>query len=109
MRMSPQDPQMSGMHVAVAWAHFIAGRYDEALMEAEAAVRGQVNFFVGTCLAAASAALAGKPDQAEKAMARARELNPNLRLSNLKDLIPFRRREDFDRWYDGLKKAGLPE
>ena len=47
MRLSPQDPQMSGMHVAVAFAHFIAGRYEEALVEAEAAVRGRVNFFVG--------------------------------------------------------------
>jgi hypothetical protein len=97
------------MHVAVAFAHFMSGRYDEALAEAETAVRGQLNFFVGTCVAAASAALAGKPAQAEKAMARVRELNPNLRLSNLKNFLVFRRSADFDRWYDGLRKAGLPD
>ncbi|MFN0192534.1 MAG: adenylate/guanylate cyclase domain-containing protein [Aestuariivirga sp.] len=109
IRLSPQDPQMSGMHIAVATAHFVAGRYDEALAEAELAVRGQVNFFVGTCVAAASAALAGKTVQAEKAMARVRELNPALRLSNLNELLTFRRGGDFERWVEGLRLAGLPE
>jgi hypothetical protein len=109
MRLSPQDPQMAGMHVSVAFAHFVAGHFDEALSEAEAAVRGQLNFFVGTCVAAASAALAGKSAQAERAMARVREMNPELRLSNLRKLIPFRREEDFLQWANGLQKAGLPE
>jgi TolB-like protein/class 3 adenylate cyclase len=109
MRLSPQDPQMSGMHVAVAFAHFIAGRYEEALAEAEAAVRGRASFFVGICVTAASAALAGKPAQAKKAMSRIREVNPGLRLSNLKALIPFRRDDDFARWAEGLKLAGLPD
>ena len=42
-------------------------------------------------------------------MARLRQLMPELRLSNLKDLFPIRRTQDFDRWADGLRKAGLPE
>ena len=42
-------------------------------------------------------------------MARLRQLNPALRLSNLKDLLPIRRPQDFDRWADGMRKAGLPE
>jgi TolB-like protein/class 3 adenylate cyclase len=109
MRLSPQDPQISGMHVAIAFAHFIAGRYEEALAEAEAAVRGRINFFVGLCVTAASAALAGKAAQAEKAMSRIREVNPGLSLSNLRALIPFRRDEDFARWAEGLKRAGLPQ
>jgi len=60
-------------------------------------------------VATASAALAGRVPEAEKAMTRLRQLNPALRLSNLKDLLPFRRPEDFDRWSMGLRKAGLPE
>jgi TolB-like protein len=109
MRLSPQDPQMFGMQVVMAQAHFFAGRYDEAMSWAETAMRQQPNFFMAICVAAASAALAGKPDKAEKAMARVRELNPALRLSNLRELIPVRRPEDFARWSDGLRKAGLPE
>jgi hypothetical protein len=56
-----------------------------------------------------ASALAGKPVEAEKAMARLRQIDPELRLSNLKDLFPIRRSEDFDRWAEGLRKAGLPE
>ena len=109
MRLSPYDPQMFAMQNTTAFGHFFAGRHDEALTWAEAAVRAQPNFLVGTCVAAASAALAGRTVEARKAMAHLRELNPALRLSNLKDLVPIRRPEDFERWADGLRKAGLPE
>jgi adenylate cyclase len=68
----------------------------------------RISFF-GQCVAAASGALAGRLPQAEKAMARVRQLNPALRISNLKDFLPFGRQEDFDRWAEGLRKAGLPE
>jgi TolB-like protein/class 3 adenylate cyclase len=109
MRLSPQDPQMFAMRAVTAFAHFFAGRYDEALSWAEAAMREQSNFLVATCVGAASGGLAGKLAEAEKAMARLRQLNPALRVSNLKDLLPFRRPQDFDRWAEGLRKAGLPE
>ena len=45
----------------------------------------------------------------KKAMANLRRLNPALRISNLKNLLPFARHEDFDRWAEGLRRAGLPE
>ena len=109
MRLSPQDPQMFGMQTATAFAHFFSACHDEASSWAEMAVREQPNFFMATCVAAASAALAGRVPEAEKAMTRLRQLNPALRLSNLKDLLPFRRPENFDRWSMGLRKAGLPE
>jgi adenylate cyclase len=108
IRLSPHDPQMFGMQTATAFAHLISGRYDEASSWAETAIREQPNFFIATCVAAASAALAGRVPEAEKAMTRLRQLNPALRLSNLEGLLPFRRREDFDRWSEGLRKAGLP-
>ena len=108
MRLSPQDPQMYAMQIAVAFGHFVSGRYDEAFSWAQSALREQPNFFVGTCVAAASGALAGRLPEAEKAMVHLRRLDPGLRISNLKDLLPFRRQE-FDRWADGLRRAGLPE
>ena len=100
---------MFAMQTAIAFGHFVSGRYDEALSSAETALREQPNFFLGTCVAAASGALAGRLPEAEKAMAHLRRLDPALRGSNLRDLLPFRRREDFDRWAEGLHRAGLPE
>jgi hypothetical protein len=42
-------------------------------------------------------------------MQRLSQLDPGLRVSNLKDWVPIRRPEDFAKWSDGLRKAGLPE
>ena len=110
MRLSPQDPQAFAMRTAMAQGHFFAGRYGEALSWAEAAMREQSNFVIAACVGAASGALAGKLAEAQKAMARVRQLNPGLRLSNLKDaLFPIRRPEDFALWAEGMRKAGLPE
>ena len=60
-------------------------------------------------VAAASAALAGVAGRLETSMARLRELEPTLRVSNLKNQIPYRRPEDLARFAEGLRKAGLPE
>ena len=109
MRLSPHDPQMFGMQAAIAFGHFFAGDYLEALSWAEAAIRQQPNFLVATCIAAASGMLAGKTGEATQAMARVRRLSPALRLSNLKDLLPFRRPQDFGRWREALRRAGLPD
>jgi hypothetical protein len=60
-------------------------------------------------VAAASNALAGRIEEAEKAIARLRELDPALRVSNIGDRIPFRQSGDLAKYADGLRKAGLPE
>jgi hypothetical protein len=45
-----------------------------------------------------------------KAMARLRQLNPALRISNLKDVLdPYQHAEDLTRYSEGLRRAGLPE
>ena len=62
-----------------------------------------------SALAAASSALAGRHDESQKMMLYVREAAPCLRLSNLKDVISYHRPREFDRWSEGLRKAGLPE
>lgn len=109
MRLSPQDLQMFSMQTAIALAHFFAGREDEALSWAKTAVREQPKFLHAYCVAAASAGLAGRFADAQKAMTQLRQINPKLCLSNLHTLIPLERQEDFVRWKDGLRQAGLPE
>jgi len=109
LRLSPNDPYKFIMQTVMACAHFFAGRYAEAWSWAETAVRELPNYGFPTCVAAASAALAGRPVEAEKAMARLRQLMPEFRISNLKDLFPIQRSEDFTRLAEGLRKAGLPD
>ena len=109
MRLSPQDPHMFNMRAGIAAAHFFAGRYADASSWAEAATRQQPNHLIAACIGAASSALDGRSTEARKAMARLRQLEPTLILSNLKNLTPLRRSEDFTRLAEGLREAGLPQ
>ncbi len=109
MRLSPLDPFVSGMQGATAYAHFLASRYDMASSWAEKSMRENPNFLLAICMSAASNALAGPLKQAQRGMARAFECDPNLHASNLRDLAPFRRAEDFATFARGLRNAGLPE
>ena len=56
-----------------------------------------------------SHALAGRLDQAHKAMARLRQIDPTFRVSDIRRLFPYRRPEDLARFEEGMRKAGLPE
>ena len=73
-------------------------------------LQDNLDYQTGLRLAAASNAMAGRPEQAHKAMARLRQLNPALRVSNLKDVLgPYQHAEDLVRYGEGLRRAGLPE
>jgi tetratricopeptide (TPR) repeat protein len=108
-RLSPHDPQDVSIQLAMAFAHFIAGRYGESLACAQAAIRLQPNPQIANCLAAASAALADQPAEARKAMERLLRLNPSLRVADTLITRRIRRPDDIARWTDGLRQAGLPE
>jgi tetratricopeptide (TPR) repeat protein len=110
MRLSPLDPWAMGMRGGTAFAHFFLGSYDQAASWAAITLRDNPDFQPGLRIAAASNAMAGRPEQAHKAMARLRQLNPALRVSTLKDVVgPYRRAEDLARYEEGLRRAGLPE
>ena len=110
MRLSPLDPYMPRMQNGTAHAHFFAGRYEEASSWAAMVLRERPNFHDGLRIAAASNALAGRSEPAQKAVTRLRQLDPELRVSNLRDIQgPYRRPEDTARYEDAMRRAGLPE
>jgi TolB-like protein len=109
MRLSPLDPLIADMQAAMAFALLFAGRYDEAFSWAQKAVRGLPNWLLGTCIAAASAALSGRSKEAQQAMTRAREMYPAWCLSHVRKMRLLRRPEDVAKYVEGLQKAGLPE
>jgi len=109
MRLSPLDPLIGQMQAETAHAHFFAGRYDEASSWAGRALRHPPDSHNTLRIAVASSALAGRLEQAQKALARLRRLDPALRVSNLKDRLGPYRPEDIARLEEGLRKAGLPE
>jgi TolB-like protein/class 3 adenylate cyclase len=110
MRLSPLDPWVTRMRGGTAYAHFFLGRYDEAVSWAAMALQDSPDYQPGLRIAAVSNAMAGRPEQAHNAMARLRQLNPALRISNLQDVLPpIRCAEDLSRYEEALRRAGLPE
>jgi adenylate cyclase len=109
MRLSPLDSEIFGFQGSTAYAHLFLGHYNEASSWAERAIRENPNFLPVCGIAAASNALAGRLKEAKQAMERLRQIDPSLRISNLKDTLPFRRSEDIAIYAEGLRKAGLPE
>lgn len=109
MRLSPLDPEMMRMQAGTAWAHLLAGDADEASLWAEKAFRERPDFLLVVAIIAASHALAGRTSEAARAMQHLRALDPHLRISNLRDWLTLQRPQDWVRFADGLRQAGLPE
>ncbi len=110
IRLSPLDQRMPQIQSAAAHAHFMAGRYDEASQWAAMALRDAPDLQPALRIIAASYALAGRLELAQRAVARLQQVNAALRVSGLRDVLgPYRRPEDVARYEEGLRRAGLPE
>jgi TolB-like protein/class 3 adenylate cyclase len=109
MRLSPLDPSTYIWQTDIALAHFCAGRYSEAVSAAEDALRDQPAYAYALRVASASYAMAGRPEDAKIAIARLRQADPQLRISNLGNVISPLQPEHLARYIEGLRLAGLPE
>ena len=109
MRLSPLDPATRGIQSATADAHFLAGRYEDALSWAAKAMRLDPNWTSPLRIMVASHALAGHLDEAKVACARLLALDPQLRISNVGLISGPYLPEHVARYAEGLRKAGMPE
>ncbi|MNQ25313.1 Transcriptional regulator HilA [compost metagenome] len=109
MRLSPLDPELYRMQAGMATAHLFLGRYDAAIQWSEKALRDLPSFLMAAAIVAASHALAGRTEDARRAMAHLRKLDPALRVSNITDWLPIHRPDNLAALADGLRQAGLPE
>jgi adenylate cyclase len=109
IRLSPLGVWVTPIQSGTAHAHFMLGHYDEAASLAAAALQDNPDYSSALRIAAASNAMAGRPEQAHKAVARLRQLNPALRVSTYKDVSGPWRAEGLAQMEEGLRRAGLPE
>jgi adenylate cyclase len=112
MRLSPLDPILYLPQCGLALAYFLLGRYNDASLSAADALLENPQFHPALRISAATNALSGRLEDAQEAVARLREIDPGLRVSNLGHmfpLYPFWQRSAVEKYVDGLRKAGLPE
>jgi tetratricopeptide (TPR) repeat protein len=107
VRLSPLDTYAWRGDAALTL--FCAGRYSEAVAWAEAALRDHPNDAYALRVLSASFATQGLTEAAQAAMAKLRNADPQLRLSNLGDVISPLQSEHRERYTEALRQAGLPE
>jgi TolB-like protein/Flp pilus assembly protein TadD len=106
IRMSPHDPQNALFNVGLAAAHYLAGRYPEAIAFGRKAMQQRLALPTGHRIYIASLAQAGQIDEARAALARLQELHPENSIAWIESNIPYTP-GPMAKFLEGMRKAGL--
>jgi tetratricopeptide (TPR) repeat protein len=109
LRLSPQDPAKGMFLVGIAWAHFGAERYEQAVDWAQRAVAHDPRNDMAYRTLAGSYAQLGRLEEAQRALEEELRLNPGLSLRRVRQQNPTTDPDFLARWLEGLRQAGLPE
>jgi len=109
MRLSPRDPFFSVFVSMRSFAHFMAGDYAAGLDCGRRAVRQSPEISAHWRSLALSAAMLGYLEEAQEAMAKARQLQPDFSVAWVERASPLVHAVDRSRYCDVLRQAGLPE
>jgi adenylate cyclase len=109
LRLSPLDSTLWIAQTGMANAHFLRGRYEEALSWVSMALHQRPNSLSALRVSIAANALAGHLDMARQLLGRYRELDPDARLTKMRELWWFRGGEDVEKYLEGFRLAGMPE
>ena len=106
LRMSPHDPQNAIFNVGLATAHYLAGRYAEAIVYARKAVQQRPGWTPGYRIYCASLAQTGQVGEARAALNRLKELQPSISIGWMQENVPYQP-EPMVKFVEGMRKAGL--
>jgi tetratricopeptide (TPR) repeat protein len=109
IRLNPLEPRVFLTQSAMAFAHFIAGRDDEAARWAAMALRVKPNWLPALRMTIASNAMRGEAEQAQQALNAYRLIDLRVTIAKLCGYYPFRREADRERLIIAMRKAGVPE
>jgi TolB-like protein/Tfp pilus assembly protein PilF len=106
LRMSPHDPLKAFFYSGTCVAHYFARRYDEAIEWGRNAIRERPGFTAAQRILCASLAQAGRTEETRAAMARLREIQPNVSIAWIEQHVPYTP-SAMPHFLDGMRKAGL--
>jgi len=109
IRLSPFDPLLYLPYVGLAYAHFAAGRFEEAAAAAGKARQSNPKFSMPYVLHAAALANLGRGEEARVVADRLREVEPDLTVSTAIRSARFANPDKNAELGDALLRAGLPE
>jgi adenylate cyclase len=109
IRLSPFDPLLYLPYVGLAYAHFAAGRFEEAAAAAHRASQSNPKFSMPYVLHAAALANLGRGEEARVVADGLREVEPDLTVSTAIRSARFANPDKNTELADALLRAGLPE
>ena len=107
MRLDPLDTRVFLTQSAMAFAHFIAERDQEAADWAALALRTKPNWMPALRVAIASNAMLGRAGEAKVALQAYEQVDPNVSIRKICEHYPFRRQRDQQRLVKALRQAGV--
>jgi TolB-like protein/tetratricopeptide (TPR) repeat protein len=108
IKLNPLDPRMFLTQSAMAFAHFTAGRDDDAADWAARALRVKPNWPPALRVAIVSNAMRGQSDEAAWALETLRCIFPDVNVAKICESYPLQREADRRRLVLALHKAGVP-
>ena len=108
LRLSPFDPLSNIRHMAIAIAHFVAGRFEEAAAAAHRATQGQPRFSPPYWMRAAALANLDRIDEAKIMAQRLLDVQPQFTIGSITS-APFANPEILAALGRALRRVGLPE
>jgi TolB-like protein/Flp pilus assembly protein TadD len=104
--MSPHDPLTAFYYSGTGVAHYLAGRYRDAVEWGQKAIRQRPGFTAAYRILCASLAQAGEMEETHKMVAKLREVQPNVSIAWCEAHVPYTPRA-MPHFLDGMRKAGI--
>lgn len=106
IRMSPHDPQQVIFYGGMAAAHYLAGRYEEAISSALSALRYRPTFNGARRLLVSALAQAGRLDEARTELERLKSFQPDISIAWIEKNVPYTP-TSMAKYLEGWHKVGL--
>ena len=106
LRMSPHDPLKAFFNSGTGVTYYYEDKFDTAAEWARRAIHLRPDFIAAHRILVAALAQAERKEEAALAMARLRELQPDLTIDWVKEKVPYTDRA-MPHFLAGMRKAGL--
>jgi TolB-like protein/Flp pilus assembly protein TadD len=106
LRMSPHDPQQVLFYGGMAAAHYLAGRFNEAISSALSVLRYRPTFNGARRLLVAALAQAGRLEESRAELERLKNYQPDISMAWIEKNVPYTP-APMAKYLEGWRKVGL--
>lgn len=107
--LSPRDPLKAFWRDGVGIGAFVAEDYQACVDNARKGLKETPGYASLLRQEAVALGMMGRREEGAAAIANLLQSMPDLTISQVRNMVPVRNPEDWDRWLEGLRRSGLPE